>query len=260
MGTAPSSLLSPLRFLRNIYLSFSALFSEISATNKTFNALLSRISSSPGIPVPNPTEPFWLADPPFPELCDVRTPTGVPERAHVVVIGSGITGAAVARTVLREGEKGGLWGEGEGKRVVMLEARSVCSGATGRNGGHVKVSPWEMVRALKLRGIGGEGARKIVEFQRRHLGILLGLCRADGIEGAELREVETVDVFVDAEGWKETKGCVEELGREKRLQDVDWGLRIWEGEDAREVGCLCFLKLYEIELICRSRSFTQAIM
>jgi hypothetical protein len=260
MGTSSSSLLSPLRFLRNIYLSLSALFSEISASNTAFNALLSRISSSPGIPVPNPTEPFWLAGPLFPELCDVGTPTGVPERAHVVVVGSGITGAAVAWTVLREGEKRGLWGEGEEMRVVMLEARSVCSGATGRNGGHMKVSPWEVVRALKLRGISGEATRKIVEFQRRHLGILLGLCRAEGIEGAELREVETVDVFVDAEGWKETKGCMEELGREKGLQDVDWGLRIWEGEEAREVGCFCSLELYEIEMICLSRSFTQAVI
>lgn len=45
----------------------------------------------------------------------------------VVVVGSGITGAGVAWGLLK-GDGG------KKKRVVMLEARSVCSGATGRNG------------------------------------------------------------------------------------------------------------------------------
>lgn len=178
----------------------------------------------------------------------------------MVVIGSGVTGAAVAWGLLRRGERVGLWGKGGSevskgrglrgagkgaKRVVMLEARSVCSGATGRNGGNMKVSPWEVVRALKLRGISGERARKIVDFQRRHLGLLLELCRAEGIEAAELREVETVDLFVDGEGWEEAKGLVENLGKEKGLEDVDWGLKMWEGEEAREVSSLLFWKCSE---------------
>jgi hypothetical protein len=229
--------------LREAYFSLHALASEISESNSDFNAVLARISSSPGLPVPNATEPFWLEDPPFPELVDVQSPEGLCTRAHVVVIGSGITGASVARTILREGER-----LGAGVRVVMLEARGVCSGATGRNGGNAKVSSWEVVRALKLKGITGERARKIMDFQRRHIGLLLGLCKAEGIEAAELREVETVDLFVDGEGWKEAKGCVEELGMEKGMEDVNWELRVWEGAEAREVGCLRLLERSEADL------------
>jgi glycine/D-amino acid oxidase-like deaminating enzyme len=173
----------------------------------------------------------------------VRSPEGLCERADVVIVGSGITGASVARTVLREGEK-----LGAGVKVVMLEARGVCSGATGRNGGNVKVSPWEVVRALKSKGIMGERARKIVDFQRRHLGILLELCKAKGIEAAELREVETVDLFVDREGWEEAKRCVKELGEEKGMEDVYWRLRAWGGEEAREVGCMCCLECSDTDL------------
>jgi hypothetical protein len=231
MGTVASSL----HFVRETYLSIRALIAEISASNADFNNLLSRISASPGIPVPNPTEPFWLEDPLFPGLCDVRSEERLPERASVVVIGSGLTGASLCRTILREAGKLGV-----DRRVVMLEARSVCSGATGRNGGHVKVSPWEVMRGLKLKGITGQRARKIVEFQRRHLELLLALCRTEGMEGAELREVETVDLFVDGEGWEEAKGCVEGLKREEGMAGMDWDLRVWEGEAAREVGCLCF--------------------
>lgn len=175
-----------------------------------------------------------------------------------MVIGSGVTGASVSRTVLREGaRRGGAVGEGDGgeRRVVMLEARSVCSGATGRNGGHVKVSPWEVVRALELRGIRGERARKIVEFQRRHLGVLLELCKAEGIEAAELREVETVDLFMHGEGWEEAKECMKEM--EKGMEDVDWGLKVWEGEEAREVSGLCFLNASR--LMCGLRSFARAV-
>jgi hypothetical protein len=235
---------TPFRLLRNVYLSLLALYTEISTSNKTFNALISRISNSPGLPVPNPTTPLWLEDPPFPELCDVRSEGKVPERAHVVVIGSGISGAAVAWSLLRGGlggeamdaSTGGVTGQ---KKVVMLEARSVCSGATGRNGGHVKVSPWEVIQSLKFRGITGERARKFVDFQRRHLDVLLELCGARGFEAAELREVETVDLFVDMEGWEETRGLVERLGRENGLEGLDWGLKLWEGEEAREVSCFC---------------------
>ena len=223
--------------LREIYFSIRALLAEISDANADFNEVLSRISSSPGLPVPHPTEPFWLEDPPYPHLVDVQSPEGLPETADVVVIGSGITGASAARTILRECAQLGV-----DRRVVMLEARSVCSGATGRNGGHVKVSPWEVVKELKLRGITGERAMKIVEFQRRHLQDLLDFCEAEGMEAAELREVETVDLFVDGERWEDAKNCMDED------KGVDWGLRVWEGEEAREVCRLYFLECSEADL------------
>ena len=91
---------------------------EISAS---YERLQKRIQEDPGLPVPNPTRSFWH---------DVLSPIArhVPETlpvyVDVVVIGSGITGASTARTLLREGP--------DDLKVLMIEARDACSGATGR--------------------------------------------------------------------------------------------------------------------------------
>ncbi|KAF2397950.1 FAD dependent oxidoreductase-like protein [Trichodelitschia bisporula] len=80
------------------------------------------------LPVPKPSAPYWLSEPDA-FLENHRTTPELPAYADVVVVGSGLTGANAARYL---GE------EGKGLRVVMLEAREACSGATGRNGGHLQ--------------------------------------------------------------------------------------------------------------------------
>lgn len=52
----------------------------------------------------------------------------VPDEAEIVIVGGGTMGASLAYFLTREGA------EGEGKRVVIVEARDVGSGASGRNG------------------------------------------------------------------------------------------------------------------------------
>ena len=75
------------------------------------------------LPRSNPTTSYWQ-DPPD-EIADHRSTATLPEEADVVIIGSGITGAAVAWNLLESDVK---------RTIVMLEARQTCSGATGRNG------------------------------------------------------------------------------------------------------------------------------
>lgn len=85
----------------------------------TYDLLNERIKTPPGIPVPDPTLSLWTV-PPSP-ISSVNDP--LPDNADIVIIGSGITGASVAY---------GLLSNGSTARIVMLEARDVCSGATGR--------------------------------------------------------------------------------------------------------------------------------
>ena len=91
---------------------------ELSAA---YERLVQRLQEDPGLPVPNPTLPFWhdVLSP-----IDSLSSSTLPEYADVVIIGSGITGTSIARTLLTTGVPT--------LRVVMLEARTVCSGATGR--------------------------------------------------------------------------------------------------------------------------------
>ncbi|KAH8194568.1 hypothetical protein TruAng_011263 [Truncatella angustata] len=172
--------------------------------NKQLEELLKRASLPPGLPVPNPSQSYWLEDPPYPELVDIQSPD-LPDHADIVIIGSGITGAAVARSILLECER-----KGETRRVVVLEARTLCSGATGRNGGHIKSSPHELFVRLKDR-LGPERAAALTRFQLAHVNVLTELCKAEGWDVAECREVETADLYLDAEDRDKALEEVEEM-------------------------------------------------
>ncbi|CAD0040322.1 unnamed protein product [Aureobasidium pullulans] len=79
------------------------------------------------LPSQNSSASFWHTEPSS-ELLGYRTTEGLPREADVVVVGSGISGASVAYHLLEELEGS----NGEEKNVLVLEAREVCWGATGR--------------------------------------------------------------------------------------------------------------------------------
>jgi len=79
-----------------------------------------------GFPVPNPTTPYWLSQPH--ELASFRSSDQVPEDCDVAIIGTGMAGVTTAYHILS-----GL-NQSSRPKVVLLEARQACSGATGRNG------------------------------------------------------------------------------------------------------------------------------
>lgn len=70
---------------------------------------------------------YWMKNFDFPGEEEARV-APLPEQVDVVIIGSGITGAAAAYRISQRDP---------GLRVAMVEARGLCSGATGRNGGHI---------------------------------------------------------------------------------------------------------------------------
>jgi len=88
------------------------------------------VESQAGFPVPNPSESYWLREPSS-TLLGHRTTPDLPREADVVVVGGGITGAFACWFLLDHGGDGG-GGQRKGKNVVMLEAREVGFGATGR--------------------------------------------------------------------------------------------------------------------------------
>ena len=77
-----------------------------------------------GLPTKRSTASFWHTEP-SKVLLGHRTTSQVPTEADVVIVGSGITGASAAR-YLTEDERA------KGLKVLMLEAREACWGATGR--------------------------------------------------------------------------------------------------------------------------------
>lgn len=79
-----------------------------------------------GLPVPDSTRSYWHKDP-SPTLLGHRTTPDLPPTADIIVVGTGMTGSFAAR-FLKEQQPS--------SRLLVLEAREACWGATGRNGGH----------------------------------------------------------------------------------------------------------------------------
>ena len=84
-----------------------------------------QISKDQIIPTPTYTQPYWRSERHW--VDDYRSTPGLAEECDVAIIGSGMSGVATAYHMCK------LAGV-EKPRIVILEARQACSGATGRNG------------------------------------------------------------------------------------------------------------------------------
>lgn len=195
--------------------------------NASLRPLVKRIHSDPGRPSSNPTKSFWLTHP-HAHVSTLQS-SALPSEVDVVVLGSGITGTAVAKTLLEHADSKAL-------RVAMLDARDACEGATGRNGGHIKTSAYMEYSSLKCR-YGKEAAMEVVRFHMAHLGALLAVAAAEGedvLRGSQLRECDTADVCFEEEVWEGAKKRLAEFLEDFEDQRGLWVVR--EAEEAREVG------------------------
>ncbi|KAI4722615.1 nucleotide-binding domain-containing protein [Aureobasidium sp. EXF-10727] len=191
--------------------------------NRTFEALVARVYQGSSLPCRDPTQSYWLEDPPFPELVDIQSDS-LPYETDVVIIGSGITAAAVARSLLQENDR-----KNQNITITVLEARDICSGATGRNGGHIKASPHETFERLKSK-FGAERAIALTRFQLNHLEYLTDLCKSQGYTQAECRKVETVDLFLDQKTFDKACHTTSKL---KTLLP-EWQAEIYQATEAQE--------------------------
>lgn len=82
--------------------------------------------SSAYLPPPNGMRSFWTKESGV--LNDIRSSPNLPENVDIVIIGAGYSGAAIVTHMLA------TTSVGERPSILVLEARQLCSGATGRNG------------------------------------------------------------------------------------------------------------------------------
>lgn len=74
------------------------------------------------LPTPDSSKSFWHSEPDE-FLLGYRSTPELPDYVDVVVVGSGITGANAARYLVESGKE---------LSILVVEAREVCWGATGR--------------------------------------------------------------------------------------------------------------------------------
>lgn len=201
---------------------------------------LDRIHSDPGIPKEKTTSSFWLQDP-HPEFAH-RSSQPLPQQADVVIIGSGITGASIARTLLQNRSNSASTSH---PAVVMLEARDICSGATGRNGGHILETADEYAELADL--LGEKAARKILRFRLAHLREILNAAEEMGLtEEVQARKVQFLSAYFGDGPWK---AALERFRRFKEgmpEESAEWAA--FEGDSIPEVRCSS-LAAYQIALL-----------
>ncbi|KAL6404340.1 putative oxidoreductase ordL [Ilyonectria robusta] len=150
-----------------------------------------RIALAPGLPNPNPTTSAWQQPPD--SIANIQSPD-FPQDTDVVIIGSGVTGCGVAHTLLNHPA-------GSNLRVIILEARSAVSGATGRNGGHIVSDTAGHFQSL-VDGLGVERAVQILRFSEANILRLKELAAQledKDRDAAELRSLISTSIIMDRE-------------------------------------------------------------
>ncbi|KAF8266643.1 FAD dependent oxidoreductase [Lactarius quietus] len=186
-----------------------------------YRAAKERIDKSPDLPVDGPTTSFWTV--PSAQL-PIDNDAPLPSHVDVLVIGSGITGVSCTRTLLRHGPPG--------LRVLVLEARDVCSGATGRNGGHLNGPLFHDYAQLKSE-FGLESAKRIIRFRLAHLPALREAVEdISALDYSQVRDVEKLDVYFDQGEFEENLKALEEWKAD--MPEEAAGFSVFEGKEATE--------------------------
>jgi glycine/D-amino acid oxidase-like deaminating enzyme len=186
-----------------------------------------------GFPIDNPTKSYWQT-PPLP-ISDHRTTPHLPSKAEYCIVGSGITGASIAYKLLNANPTA---------QILMLEGRTACSGATGRNGGHCRAGRY-LSFADDLAKWGAEEALKLEALERATVQNVAQLARDLNIP-CDLVELETADVFMDPAQWEAALASLKareevlagltsaSMPEEMANETVRHKYKIWHAEEARE--------------------------
>ena len=164
-----------------------------SVSASTRQKALNRIYSDPGLPQSSTTSSFWTLNP---HSFSQEAAKHLNKEADIVIIGSG---ASIARHLLQN--RAAQHSSTSHPSIVMLDARTVCSGATGRNGGHILETADDYSRFADLFGV--DAARKLIRFRLAHLQEMLTIAEELGITAeTQARKVRFLSVYFGDEPWK----------------------------------------------------------
>ncbi|KAI8721528.1 DAO domain-containing protein [Fusarium sp. LHS14.1] len=151
------------------------------------------------IPVPNSTKPFWRTQ--LHELDSHRSTPDLPTESDIVIVGAGFAGAALAHYLYADNPSP--------PSVMILEAREACSGATGRNGGHLKPDVYfGLPKYIKKYGV--RAAVEVANFEASQVHAVKELVEKEKID-CEFTLTRACDATLDESLSNETEAAFEEL-------------------------------------------------
>ncbi|EGD94632.1 FAD dependent oxidoreductase [Trichophyton tonsurans CBS 112818] len=143
--------------------------------------------------------PFWRTSPR--KLDTHRSTPDLPSECDILIIGGGYSGASVAYHIFQGNETP--------PNTVMLEARQLCSGATGRNAGHLRPEMYGHASKFISRH-GVEAAAEIVKYEISHLQILADVIEREKID-CDFTLTRSLDIYFDQDVMDKVRRGVEPL-------------------------------------------------
>ncbi|EMC97688.1 hypothetical protein BAUCODRAFT_130769 [Baudoinia panamericana UAMH 10762] len=143
------------------------------------------------LPVANATVPYWRTE--WHWIDEHRLTPELPAECDIAIIGAGLAGVSTAYHIRKLTSH--LKAE-ERPHIVIVEARQVCSGATGRNGGHIKTRTPTLLRHAERYG--PEQADEYAAYVDAHVYAIKHAVEAEGLD-CEFELRRSYDVFVDRE-------------------------------------------------------------
>ncbi|KAM0133829.1 hypothetical protein ACHAO1_005950 [Botrytis cinerea] len=186
--------------------------------------------TSPNFPTPanDSTEPFWHSE--KHHLHGYRSTDILPvnEIIDVVIIGAGYAGVATAYNLV----KNGILSNFPNLSVMILDARSVCSGATGRNGGHHRPDLYGHIPKYINRA-GVRAGAEIAEFEIAHVQALKELILREKID-CDFTLTRTCDVWNNQDAADEAKAVFDRLCLKPELSYME-DVQFTTGKDAETI-------------------------
>lgn len=142
-----------------------------------------------------------------------RSTDELPSHSDIVIIGAGYAGVATAYHLAQE--------LGDSRRsITILEARSACSGATGRNGGHLRPDLYGHIPTYIDRA-GAKSGAEIAEFEIAHVKAMKKFIEEEMID-CDFTLARSFDVWCNKEAAQKAKAVYDYMVSEKfdHMDDV----------------------------------------
>ncbi|KAK2018506.1 FAD dependent oxidoreductase [Colletotrichum eremochloae] len=153
------------------------------------------------VPVPKAIKPYWRQE--LHPLDSHQSSETLPEEQDIVIIGAGYAGASLAYYLLEDVQ------ESSRPTITILEAREACSGATARNGGHVRPDLFAGLPS-RIKRFGQEAADEVALFELANFHAVRDLVREKNID-CDFRVTTSMAVVRDETLAKEMKDSLDEL-------------------------------------------------
>ncbi|RAL14437.1 NAD(P)/FAD-dependent oxidoreductase [Aspergillus homomorphus CBS 101889] len=158
---------------------------------------------SPILPVDNPILPFWRTE--LDQLDDLRTTPDLPQETDILIIGAGYAGVTLAYYLLKQ------LGDATHPHptITILEARQICSGATGRNGGHLRPDIYGHIPKY-IERYGLEAGVEIANFEYEHMQAVKDLLTEEQID-CDFNITRNMNVYLSEDGGERARQVYEKL-------------------------------------------------